>query len=749
MKRIAFLFMMLTLVSGCASLRHPAPSKAALQIREGSVIVDNDAAFLSKLKLVQSASRSIDMMYYIYADDYSSSTLTKALIDAAQRGVRVRLLVDYATNYKRLDLFSMMERQGRLGSGSLDVRFYNRPTKNIVKDAVYLTMGCARSALAPPTYAQCSAGKFAAIDRLFAQETINGQSVTERNISNLNIGNSGLFLSGLYAKRPDMMAFAVQTGQSVDVEALRPSPALATALDKERLKQLGRLYWKAHVGGPFQRLAATAELFFLHQLFGEELYPIEDQFTALLPVQKDFTAEAIQDWNHLTDFTHHKLLLVDGVKLQMGGRNIEDSYHMHPNPLARKYLFMDTDLYADLAQGGEQVAAAFSALWDFSDMVATLADVRQHAPNELVANIEVFKDAQSHCSGLATPYACIIHDFDAHAKSLAERTQEALTETERNAHVYRSQYAAKSTSSQGQAIPLDREALLTYLENLPFDPTLPPAARHRNYGVPVGEEQRRGKAIHAHWLGALPEVCKQASAAQPKEVFLHNAYFFLPANMTYALSQMLNGDYDCSHVTVTVLTNSIETTDLNVVNLFNRHVLKAFAEFYQKHSDPARRARFNYVEYQPIPGQPNQSLHSKVMVFGDDILVGSANADVRSLVMDTNNAMRIQNAAGLRRLYGNWLEERLNDPKRVQRLNDYFLSTPREKMIQEDLAVFREIIKKYHGGKLLPPPQQKLLESRFVGMLNEIYQLTQGSISPDAATRRASQNLFNEKYKPI
>ena len=106
------------------------------------VIADNDAAFLNKLRLVEQAGQSIDLMYYIYADDYSSSTLSSALIAATGRGVKVRMLVDYQTNYKRLDLFSLLEKEG---GGNLKVRFYNRPTKNIVENAVYMTMGCGPS----------------------------------------------------------------------------------------------------------------------------------------------------------------------------------------------------------------------------------------------------------------------------------------------------------------------------------------------------------------------------------------------------------------------------------------------------------------------------------------------------------------------------------------------------------------------------------------------------------------------------
>ena len=74
-------------------------SAGPLTVREARVITDNDAAFQSRLKLVEGARDFVDLMYYIYSDDYSSSTLTKALIAAARQVVRVRVLVDYNTNY--------------------------------------------------------------------------------------------------------------------------------------------------------------------------------------------------------------------------------------------------------------------------------------------------------------------------------------------------------------------------------------------------------------------------------------------------------------------------------------------------------------------------------------------------------------------------------------------------------------------------------------------------------------------------
>src|SRR5215470_3752638 len=59
-------------------------------------------AFAARLLLVRAAERSLDLQYYIWHPDTSGSLLSKELWDAAERGVRVRLLLDDA-NTKGLD----------------------------------------------------------------------------------------------------------------------------------------------------------------------------------------------------------------------------------------------------------------------------------------------------------------------------------------------------------------------------------------------------------------------------------------------------------------------------------------------------------------------------------------------------------------------------------------------------------------------------------------------------------------------
>ena len=720
-------------------------SAGPLSASEARIITDNDAAFLSKLRMIEGARTSIDLMYYIYADDQSSSVLTKALIDAARRGVAVRLLVDYHTNYRHLDLFSLM---GKEGNGNLRVRFYNRPTRNIIKDAVYLTMGCSRETAAAKPEA-CSAEKFAAIDRLFADETIDGRPATDRNISNLNIGNSGLFLSGLYSKRGDVMALATQSGQQIDVQKMQGG-APPTADQKEQMKELGKVYWESRTGAPFQRLAANAELFFAFSMYGGQLNPIKETVSSLLPIDRKFSDDEVRDWDHLTDYLHHKLLLVDNMTVQMGGRNVENSYHMRPNPLTSKYVFMDTDIHVVLATGSDAIRQAFDALWNFDTMVASLDEVRHHAPNDFVVNL---KYAENRCRGIEGKEereACIRKEQQKSVHTLDERMADCRQAMEENARTYNETYRPTIPQQSAPGFSVDAGSVLAYLENLPFNRALPPEKRVRTYGAPAGKEAESGKYIHDVWFREIPAVCATATPEAPKRLILHNAYFFPPANLTHELSRMVNGDYDCSNVTVTVLTNSIQTTDLNVVNLAARHSLKAFSEFYQQKSDPAKRAKFDYFEYQPRPDSP-LSLHTKVSVFGDDVTIGSANADVRSFMMDSNNVMLVRNAPGFVKEYLAFVQGILDDPARARKLNDYFVTTPRDVILQEDLATFRQILAKYGVDRKLNAGEQKEIEGRFVQMLNDAYELTRASIDTGstAAKRREKQDSFNEEFKPI
>ena len=725
-------------------------SAGPLRIVSGRLIIDNDEAFRSKLDLIERARSSLDLVYFIWSDDYSSSRLSQALVAAAARGVRIRLLVDYHTNYKRLDLFSHLE---AAGGGKIEVRLYNRPTRNIVQDAAYMTMGCPRDAASVLGPQDCSQEKFDAVARLFEQEVIGGVPVAQRNISNVNTGASGLFLSGLYSKRADVIAAAIQRGLGIDPQALASGPSAPSATQREQLKPLAQAYWNARTGDPFQRLQGRLRLMFASAMFGEKVDPVFASFNNLLPVNRELSGASVNDWDYLSDFTHHKLLLADRRWLQMGGRNVEDSYHMRPNELTEKYVFMDTDLLAELSSDGAAVSATFDRLWQFDTMVASVAEVRQHAPNDFVANVTALDEVERVCRtavGGTAREACVDREFARRSLSLQQRmAAEGMAMVERAATYDR--YAKGGQPQSQGALSIDSGASLFYLENLHLDKALPSGQQRRIYGARVGAEAESGKNIHDLWIDSLLGMCARATPLSPQRVVLHNAYFFPPAQMLAALAQMTDGRVDCSNVRITVLTNSVETTDLNVVNVLARHSMKALLDHLAQSGSKGRGARFEYVEYRGQQSGRILSLHTKLSVLGPDLLVGSANADVRSLMMDTNNAMLVRDAERLRGEYLQFIDSIIGDAGRARSVREELETKPRTVLIEEDMATFDRIAEKYRLERRLDEADRAAAKLRLRGSLDAAYDLGRRSLDPTASEddRRDAQQAFNRLFKTI
>jgi phosphatidylserine/phosphatidylglycerophosphate/cardiolipin synthase-like enzyme len=758
---------------GCSTVERPgtvlltpsvlsaSASARGLDAARAVVITDNDHAFESKIDLVRGARESLDLAYFIFADDYSSSLLARELVTAARRGVRVRLLLDYHSNYERLDLFSALERLGGEGSGGgLEVRFYGRPTRNVVRDAAFLTLGCGEEGSARGTEG-CGEAKFAEVDRLFAGETIDGERVGERNVSNLDTGGSGLFLSGLYGKNPGLLRFAVAEGQDLDPAKLRGAGEVDPAA-REQLRRLGRTYFQARYGSGVDRLTARLRFFAASVLFADQIDPLHDAVTALLPLERQGDREeARQDWRYLTDYLHHKLLLADGERFQLGGRNVEDSYHMAPNALLDKYVFMDTDVLVELAGASAAMVEAFDRLWGFEAMVARLDEVRAHAPNDELVALEAASDAceAAAAQGEEAHRSCFeVALLEARAIPLKQREDEAWTRLVERAERFLTAYPAASTVERGPAFEIDPAAGIHYLENLPFATPGGP----QQYGAENGREAESGKHVHALWLAALRDACRTATVVRPRQVILHNAYFFPPSNLLVEFARMVDGREPCPHVRVTVLTNSIETTDLSPVNLAARHALKAFAEYVEEHSTPveaAKAASFRYFEYLPPAAGPDGeqpgersaqlSLHSKVGVLGlDTIFIGSANADVRSFMMDSNNGLLIRGAPGLVATYSAWLEGLLADRGRTRDITDEIRSTPREQLLAEDVETLRALMIRYRADRWIDEEQARELEVKAAGILDEIYRLAGQSFRKGRAGRTAAES-FNELFKTI
>lgn len=68
---------------------------------------DGQEALLARIALIENSQHALDLQYYIYRDDSTSSLLTHAIYQAAERGVRVRILLDDMQTRSDSDMASL------------------------------------------------------------------------------------------------------------------------------------------------------------------------------------------------------------------------------------------------------------------------------------------------------------------------------------------------------------------------------------------------------------------------------------------------------------------------------------------------------------------------------------------------------------------------------------------------------------------------------------------------------------------
>ena len=84
------------------------------------LLPDGDDALEARLSLIRSAEKSIDVQYYLIANDDTGRQFLAALADAAARGVRVRVLVDDLYTAREDALFAALSAQP-----GFEVRLFN------------------------------------------------------------------------------------------------------------------------------------------------------------------------------------------------------------------------------------------------------------------------------------------------------------------------------------------------------------------------------------------------------------------------------------------------------------------------------------------------------------------------------------------------------------------------------------------------------------------------------------------------
>jgi len=97
--------------------------------RHYALILDEGGdALLARLNVIRSATRRIDLQTYIFDKDDSARLVLDELIVAAQRGVRVRVLIDQLSAIADLPILTALAGKHR----NLELRIYN-PTFNLAK----------------------------------------------------------------------------------------------------------------------------------------------------------------------------------------------------------------------------------------------------------------------------------------------------------------------------------------------------------------------------------------------------------------------------------------------------------------------------------------------------------------------------------------------------------------------------------------------------------------------------------------
>jgi len=128
------------------SYKLPASSNANLAQFTTPLIIDHPAqtgvvpltngldAFIARLAIITAATTSVDLQYYIYRPDETGKLLVWHLLDAAERGVRVRILLDDLTT-KELDhglmLLSMHP--------NIHIRLFNPSSSRVYRGLEFIT----------------------------------------------------------------------------------------------------------------------------------------------------------------------------------------------------------------------------------------------------------------------------------------------------------------------------------------------------------------------------------------------------------------------------------------------------------------------------------------------------------------------------------------------------------------------------------------------------------------------------------
>ncbi len=138
------LLLIIAILSGCSSLppgssfpktvssalAHPEQTRLGRQFQSAASVHDGNSGFriipvgadgfLTRMQMINAAEKTLDLQYFIFRGDETGQQLTRAVLHAADRGVRVRVLVDDGETVGGDDQISTLE-----AHPSVEIRIFN------------------------------------------------------------------------------------------------------------------------------------------------------------------------------------------------------------------------------------------------------------------------------------------------------------------------------------------------------------------------------------------------------------------------------------------------------------------------------------------------------------------------------------------------------------------------------------------------------------------------------------------------
>ncbi|SDG32495.1 PLD-like domain-containing protein [Dyella sp. 333MFSha] len=104
-----------------AAVEADAASTDARPVHVATLLEDGETAMAARINLIRAAKRTIDVQTYIWEQDDAGKLVLDELVQAARRGVRVRILADQLFSFRDAGLLAGLAR----ASDHMEIRLYN------------------------------------------------------------------------------------------------------------------------------------------------------------------------------------------------------------------------------------------------------------------------------------------------------------------------------------------------------------------------------------------------------------------------------------------------------------------------------------------------------------------------------------------------------------------------------------------------------------------------------------------------